>query len=54
MAIQRPTGQGQAHPKRNEIYLTAFDPTIGSEITKTRPATLREVDQAIKISLNVP
>ncbi len=26
------------HPLRGEIYLANFDPTIGSEIRKTRPA----------------
>ncbi|RUS97614.1 mRNA interferase PemK [Dulcicalothrix desertica PCC 7102] len=26
------------HPKRGEIYLVSFDPTIGAEIQKTRPA----------------
>lgn len=27
-------------PKRGEIYLVNFDPTIGSEIKKTRPAII--------------
>ena len=27
-------------PKRGEIYLVNFDPTIGSEIKKTRPALI--------------
>jgi len=26
------------YPKRGEIYLVALDPTVGSEISKTRPA----------------
>ncbi len=25
-------------PKRGEVYLTGFDPTVGAEIRKTRPA----------------
>lgn len=25
-------------PERGDIYLVNFDPTLGSEITKTRPA----------------
>lgn len=27
-----------SHPKRGEIYLVSFDPTVGTEIQKTRPA----------------
>jgi mRNA interferase MazF len=27
-------------PKRGEIYIVNFDPTIGSEINKTRPALI--------------
>lgn len=27
-------------PERNEIYLVCLDPTIGSEINKTRPALI--------------
>ena len=41
MAAHRPANkqqQQQAYPKRGEIYLTALDPTVGSEIKKTRPA----------------
>lgn len=26
------------YPKRGEIYLVSFDPTLGAEIQKTRPA----------------
>ena len=29
-----------SHPKRGDIYLINFDPTIGSEIKKTRPAVI--------------
>jgi mRNA interferase MazF len=28
------------HPRRGEIYLVAFDPTVGHEIQKTRPAVV--------------
>jgi mRNA interferase MazF len=28
------------HPRRGEIYLVAFDPTVGHEIKKTRPAVI--------------
>lgn len=28
------------HPRRGEIYLVAFDPTVGHEIQKTRPAVI--------------
>ena len=33
-------------PKRGEIYLVNFDPTIGAEIKKTRPALILQNDIA--------
>ena len=30
----------EVNPKRGEIYLVNFDPTVGSEIKKTRPALI--------------
>ncbi len=33
-------------PKRGEIYLVNFDPTIGAEIRKTRPALILQNDIA--------
>ena len=33
-----------AFPKRGEIYLVNFDPTVGSEIQKTRPALILQND----------
>jgi mRNA interferase MazF len=32
------------NPKRGEVYLVNFDPTIGSEIKKTRPALILQND----------
>jgi mRNA interferase MazF len=37
-------GQKVAHPRRGEIYLVAFDPTVGREIKKTRPALVIQND----------
>lgn len=37
-------------PKRGEVYLVNFDPTIGSEIRKTRPALILQNDVANKYS----
>lgn len=34
------------HPRRGEIYLVNFDPTVGSEIKKTRPALILQNDIA--------
>lgn len=34
------------HPRRGEIYLVNFDPTIGAEIKKTRPALILQNDIA--------
>jgi mRNA interferase MazF len=33
-------------PRRGEVYLVAFDPTIGAEIQKTRPALVVQNDIA--------
>jgi mRNA interferase MazF len=33
-------------PRRGEVYLVAFDPTIGAEIQKTRPALIVQTDIA--------
>ncbi len=36
--------QQVAFPKRGEIYLVNFDPTVGSKIQKTRPALILQND----------
>jgi mRNA interferase MazF len=43
-------------PKRGEIWLVGFDPTIGSEIRKTRPAIVISSDAVgrLPIKLVVP
>lgn len=33
-----------SYPRRGEIYLVSLDPTIGSEIKKTRPAVIIQND----------
>jgi mRNA interferase MazF len=35
-----------AHPRRGEVYLASFDPTIGAEIRKTRPTLILQNDIA--------
>lgn len=37
-------GQKVAFPQRGDIYLVSFDPTVGSEIQKTRPALVIQND----------
>jgi mRNA interferase MazF len=37
-------GQKVAGPRRGEIFLVAFDPTVGREIKKTRPALIIQND----------
>jgi mRNA interferase MazF len=37
-------------PERGEIYLVNFDPTIGSEIKKTRPALIIQNDVSNEFS----
>lgn len=39
-------GRKQITPKRGEVYLVSFDPTVGSEIKKTRPALILQNDIA--------
>ena len=39
-----------SYPKRGEIYLVNFDPTIGSEIQKVRPALILQNDVANQYS----
>jgi mRNA interferase MazF len=40
------TAQRTIQPVRGDIYLVNFDPTIGSEISKTRPALIIQNDIA--------
>ena len=35
-----------AFPRRGEVYLVSFDPTLGAEIKKTRPALVIQNDVA--------
>ncbi len=37
-------------PKRGEVYLVNFDPTVGSEIQKTRPALILQNDVSNRYS----
>lgn len=47
MAPKRPKAQ---YPRRGEVYLVNFDPTVGSEIKKTRPALILQNDVANRYS----
>jgi mRNA interferase MazF len=38
------------YPRRGEIYLVAFDPTVGHEIQKTRPAVVIQNDVSNRYS----
>lgn len=38
--------RGIAPPRRGEVYLVSFDPTLGAEIRKTRPALVVQNDVA--------
>ena len=37
-------------PKRGEVWLVSFDPTLGAEIRKTRPALVLQNDVANRVS----
>jgi mRNA interferase MazF len=39
-----------AHPRRGEVYLVSFDPTVGAEIQKTRPAVVIQNEIANRAS----
>ena len=39
--------------KRGELWWTAFDPVVGSEIRKTRPAVILTVDALIQVRRTV-
>ncbi len=39
-----------AYPKRGSVYLVNFDPTIGAEVKKTRPAVIISNDVANQYS----
>ena len=40
------TGPRVAFPRRGEVYLVSFDPMLGAEIRKTRPALVIQNDVA--------
>ena len=40
------TAQRLIYPKRGDVYLVNFDPTLGTEIKKTRPALILQNDIA--------
>lgn len=46
MALRRPV----VFPRRGEVYVVAFDPTLGAEIRKTRPALVIQNDTANRYS----
>jgi mRNA interferase MazF len=50
MGAARPHRKALAFPKRGEIYLADFDPVIGSEIAKTRPALVIQNDIGNRVS----
>lgn len=39
-----------ARPKRGEVHLVSFDPTVGAEIKKTRPALVIQNDIGNRLS----
>ena len=39
-----------SYPRRGDVYLADFDPTVGSEIRKTRPALIIQNDVANEYS----
>ncbi len=45
-AARRPADSGTpvGFPRRGEVYLVAFDPTVGAEVKKTRPAVIVQND----------
>jgi mRNA interferase MazF len=52
MAAHKPRRKTQeiGHPRRGDIYLVNFEPTVGHEIQKTRPALIIQNDIANRFS----
>lgn len=50
------SGEGQREPRRGEIWRVGFDPTVGSELKKTRPAVVISSDAvgALPVRLVAP
>jgi len=46
----RPASQKVRVPRRGEVYLVQFDPTVGAEIQKTRPAVIVQNDVSNRYS----
>lgn len=46
----KPEKEGVTFPRRGEIYLVGFDPTVGHEIRKTRPALIVQNDVSNRYS----
>jgi mRNA interferase MazF len=42
-----------SNPKRGEIWLVSFDPTIGAEIKKTRPAVVLSSDSVGRLPIKL-
>ena len=40
-------------PARGEIWIVSFDPTVGAEITKDRPAVVVDVPEVGKLPLHI-
>jgi mRNA interferase MazF len=49
-ARSKPEKESVAFPRRGEIYLVGFDPTVGHEIRKTRPALIVQNDVSNRYS----
>lgn len=50
MGAPRPRRRAVEFPRRGEIYLADFDPVIGSEIAKRRPALVIQNDIGNRVS----
>jgi len=50
MGTARPRTRSVAFPKRGEVYLVDFDPVVGAEIAKTRPALVLQNDIGNRVS----
>lgn len=50
MGQTRPRRATVAFPRRGEVYLVEFDPVVGPEIAKTRPALIIQNDLGNRVS----
>lgn len=53
MSTDKEAENGRPNPRRGEIWRVGFDPTVGSELKKTRPAVVISSDAVGKLPVRL-